>query len=48
MDAAKERVVKLNPGIKIIEVSCKTGQGIEEWTRWLEKEIKTYRKATAP
>ena len=48
MDAAKERVVKLNPGIKIIDVSCKTGQGIEEWTRWLEKEIKTYRKATAP
>ncbi|MGZ6276994.1 MAG: hydrogenase nickel incorporation protein HypB, partial [Syntrophales bacterium] len=48
MAAAKERVVKLNPGIKIIDVSCKTGQGIEEWTHWLEKEIKTYRNATAP
>jgi len=47
MDAAKERVVKLNPKIKIIEVSCKTGQGIEEWTRWLEKEIKAYRNALA-
>jgi hydrogenase nickel incorporation protein HypB len=48
MDAAKERVVKLNPGIKIIEVSCKTGQGIEEWTRWLEKELKTYQNSAAP
>ncbi|MGA2332715.1 MAG: hydrogenase nickel incorporation protein HypB [Syntrophales bacterium] len=47
MAAAKERVVKLNPGINIIEVSCKTGQGIEEWTRWLEKEIKSYRNAIA-
>ena len=42
MDAAKERVVKLNPGIKIIEVSCKTGQGIEEWTRWLSDELNAY------
>jgi hydrogenase nickel incorporation protein HypB len=48
MDAAKERVFKLNPGIKIIEVSCKTGQGIEEWTRWVEKELKTYQNSTAP
>lgn len=48
MDAAKERVVKLNPKIKVIEVSCKTGQGIEEWTHWLEKEIKSYRNALAP
>ncbi|HET6460596.1 MAG TPA: hydrogenase nickel incorporation protein HypB [Syntrophales bacterium] len=42
MDAAKERAVKLNPGIKIIEVSCKTGQGIEEWTRWLSDERDAY------
>jgi len=48
MDAAKERVVKLNPGIRIIEVSCKTGQGIEEWTRWLEKELKTYQSSAVP
>jgi hydrogenase nickel incorporation protein HypB len=42
MEALKERVYRLNPGIKIIEVSCKTGEGIEEWTRWLTDEIKTY------
>lgn len=36
----KERVLKLNPGLKVFEVSSKTGQGIEEWTRWLEDRVK--------
>jgi hydrogenase nickel incorporation protein HypB len=39
MDILKQRVFKLNPKIKIIEVSCKTGEGIEKWTRWLADEI---------
>ena len=42
MDVLKERVLKLNPKIKIIEVSCKTGEGIEKWTRWLADEINIY------
>lgn len=25
----------LNPGIEILEVSCRTGQGIADWMRWL-------------
>ncbi len=29
----------LNPKIKIFEISCKTGQGIEEWTNWLLTNI---------
>lgn len=47
MNAARERVIKLNPKIKIIDVSCKTGQGIDEWIRWLEEQIETYRNSTA-
>jgi hydrogenase nickel incorporation protein HypB len=43
MDALKERVIKLNPNITIIEVSCKTGEGIDTWTRWLRDEISAYR-----
>jgi len=42
MDAFKKRVYKLNPSIKIIDVSCKTGEGIEKWTRWLADEINAY------
>jgi len=45
MDALKERVLKLNPKIKIIEVSCKTGEGIEKWTRWLADEINIYMRS---
>ena len=45
MDALKERAIKLNPLIKIIEVSCKTGEGIEKWTRWLTDEISAYRRS---
>jgi hydrogenase nickel incorporation protein HypB len=47
MAALKERVKRLNPGIEIIEASCKTGEGIEKWTDWLEKEIRAYRKTVA-
>ncbi len=39
LDVDIEKIKKdakfLNPNIKIFEVSCKTGQGIEEWTNWL-------------
>ena len=42
MNALKDRVFNLNPKIKIFEVSCKTGEGIQMWIRWLTKEMNTY------
>jgi len=42
IQAFRERVLSLNPGIKIFEVSCKTGQGIKEWTSWLSKEVRSF------
>jgi len=42
IDAVKERVTKLNPDIKIIPISAKTGEGIEEWVNWIRKEIKNW------
>jgi hydrogenase nickel incorporation protein HypB len=38
--AMKERVLALNPKIKILETSGKTGQGIEQWAEWLLEEIR--------
>ena len=35
----RERVLTLNPRIKILEVSCKTGAGIEGWIDWLIEEV---------
>ncbi len=39
MDLLKERVKKINPNAKIIPISAKTGEGMEEWTRWLEEQV---------
>ena len=37
--AVEERVKKLNPNIKVIPISAKTGQGIDEWTNWIRNEV---------
>jgi len=44
MDAVRERVLNLNPSIKIFEVSCKTGEGIPAWTQWLKAEVVAFKK----
>lgn len=44
LDAVKERVVKLNPNIKVIPITAKTGEGIDEWTDWLRAEVETWNK----
>lgn len=33
-------LVRLNPKVKILEISCKTGTGIEDWCSWLLNETK--------
>lgn len=42
LETMKERVLNLNPDIKVLEVSCKTGQGISTWTSWLRKEVAAF------
>ncbi len=37
--AFRQAVTGLNPGVKIFQVSCKTGEGIEQWISWLEAEL---------
>jgi hydrogenase nickel incorporation protein HypB len=41
MDAFKERVRRLNPGAPVFEVSCKTGEGILAWCRWLQERMES-------
>jgi hydrogenase nickel incorporation protein HypB len=42
MQALYARVRTLNPKISIIETSSKTGQGIDAWSEWLEREVKAF------
>ena len=37
-----EYVKKLNQNIEIIEISCKTGQGIDLWAKWLKDQIASF------
>ena len=40
--ALEDRVKKLNPNIKIIRISAKTGEGFEEWINWIRTEVKKW------
>jgi hydrogenase nickel incorporation protein HypB len=43
LEAVKERVKKLNPNIKVIPISAKTGEGIETWADWIRTEVKNWK-----
>ncbi|SHH52434.1 hydrogenase nickel incorporation protein HypB [Clostridium grantii] len=40
MDLLEERVKKLNKDIIIFPISAKTGEGIDEWTNWIKKQLR--------
>lgn len=43
LEACKERVLKLNPCMKIIPVSARTGEGMEEWFDWLRQNVQSWK-----
>ena len=42
MDKVKEYIAMRNPNAKVIPICAKTGEGIEEWTRWLAQEVRNW------
>ncbi len=42
--ALRKAVRKLRPGITFIELSAKTGQGVDKWLAWLERRLASRRK----
>lgn len=42
MEVCKESVLKLNPNIKIFEISSKTGEGFDKWTDWIKEEMEQW------
>jgi len=40
LDLLRQRAGQINPGMTFLPVSCKTGEGMENWIRWLEEEIR--------
>jgi hydrogenase nickel incorporation protein HypB len=43
MDSFMKAVKGLNSKVRIFQISCKTGKGMDEWYSWLEGELKSYR-----
>ncbi len=43
LEALADRVRKLNPGIRIIPISAKNGDGINEWVNWVRTEVKSWK-----
>lgn len=43
LEKCKEYIHMRNPEAKIIPICAKTGEGIEEWSRWLKEEVTNWR-----
>lgn len=42
LEAVKQRVKRLNPNIKVIPISAKKGEGMDEWMDWIRAEVKNW------
>nr|HID14163.1 hydrogenase nickel incorporation protein HypB [Anaerolineae bacterium] len=42
VDYFRRGVETLNPGLAFFPLSCKTGEGLDEWLAWLRKEVREY------
>ncbi len=42
LEKCKEYIAMRNPNAKVIPISAKTGEGIEEWTNWLVAQVKEW------
>ena len=42
LEKVAERAKKINPKIRVIPVSAKTGEGISEWADWIRAEVRKW------
>lgn len=45
LEALRKDIARINPKIKIFEVSARTGQGLSEWINWLKNKVEEKNKA---
>ena len=45
MEKARKDALTLNPKLEIFPVSCKTGEGLHGWTRWIGMQADAFRNA---
>lgn len=42
LESVTNHVKKINPKVKIIPISARTGEGIDEWVNWIREEVKNW------
>ncbi len=45
LETVKKNALQINGDLKIFELSCRTGEGLEEWYDWLKELVKGKREA---
>ena len=45
LEECKKRVLELNPDMKIIPISARTGEGMDEWIDWLKEETSSWNES---
>ena len=45
LEECKKRVLKLNPDMKIIPISARTGEGMDEWIDWLKEVTSSWNES---
>ncbi len=43
INAAAENARKVHPKMEIVKVSCQTGDGLQEWMKWLRERRKAHK-----
>ncbi|MDE5669894.1 MAG: hydrogenase nickel incorporation protein HypB [Eubacterium sp.] len=44
VEKCKAYIYERNPNAKVFTICAKSGEGIEEWTKWLNSEVKEWKK----
>jgi len=47
VEAIRRRALQLNGKQEIFEISCRTGEGFEQWLSWLQREVNRIKGATS-
>lgn len=42
IEKCRQRATALNPNIKIFEISSKTGEGMENWFKWIKEQVASH------
>jgi len=40
MDKVKKDALNINPNLEIFEISCQTGEGLDNWFDWLRERVR--------